>query len=132
MNFIKQFLHRWYDFDRKSERSTKEGGQAQNRDFYTILHAEYQWRKTRNEFIRANPNCAICGYGKKIEVHHIHPWSLFPGLRYDFSNLISLCDACHFRFGHGLNWKKWNPEVNGLAYTAKSFLDDIRDDAEED
>ncbi len=132
MSLIKEFYHRWFHNKKPSDLKVRNSGEG---SLYvrlsSILHSEYQWRKTRNAFIKEHPNCSICMNNKDIEVHHIRPWNLFPHLRYEFSNLISLCQPCHFRFGHGRNWKKWNPEINEFAIASKDFLDDIRDEADD-
>jgi hypothetical protein len=87
-----------------------------------ILHADYKWRKVRNEFVHdAQPCCQLCGYQKKLEVHHALPWHQFPDLRYMADNLITLCDACHFRFGHHHNWKKYNSFIFSLAKQVQSM-----------
>lgn len=55
------------------------------------------WRKIRERYAKAHPLCEEClkvGIIKPVEeVHHIKPvkW----GGTNDFSNLISLCKACH-------------------------------------
>ena len=57
-----------------------------------------------------------CGCKKKLNVHHILPWSKFPGLRYAIANGITLC-------------KKHHAVVKGkeLDY-AQTFIRIIRDD----
>lgn len=82
----------------------------------------YEWRKTRNHFFARNPLCAMCSADKDIQVHHILPWHLYPELRYTTTNLVSLCQPCHFRFGHGRDWKAYNPDINNLAVAAQRSL----------
>lgn len=90
-------------------------------DLFTILHADYQWRKVRNEFVHdAQPICQMCGYQKNLEVHHALPWHHFPDYRYTPDNLITLCDACHFRFGHYQDWKNYNSFIFSLAKQAQA------------
>lgn len=51
------------------------------------------WRKkvlTRDKFC-----CQMCGYTKKLNVHHIKRWADFPALRFEISNGIALCNKCH-------------------------------------
>jgi len=79
------------------------------------LHSEWEWRKVRKKHLIIQPRCQACGTTKKLEVHHIRPWHLFPLLRYALQNLVTLCRCCHFRFGHWLDWKKWNPEVKKVC-----------------
>lgn len=59
--------------------------------------------------------CQRCGTEKigsvKFHAHHIHPWALYPDLRLEQSNLITLCDTCH-------RWVHSKQNVN-LDYLAK-------------
>lgn len=76
-----------------------------------------RWPKLRLEFLKENTKCAVCSGTKKLEVHHIKPFSKFPELELDKSNLIVLCEAkrlgvnCHQLWGHLGNWKKINEGV---------------------
>lgn len=36
-----------------------------------------------------------CGSKQKLNVHHIQKWSAAASLRYELSNLITLCRKCH-------------------------------------
>jgi hypothetical protein len=63
-----------------------------------------RWRpKTTEtkEWVRAimerdNFTCQDCKVrGGRLEVHHIKPWVLFPELRLDKSNGVTLCRDCH-------------------------------------
>lgn len=36
-----------------------------------------------------------CRRRKRLQVHHIIPWSVRPDLRYELSNMITLCYDCH-------------------------------------
>lgn len=57
--------------------------------------AEYQnWRKA--VYKRDNYTCQSCGKkGTTLNAHHIKAWKLFPKLRYDISNGVTLCEKCH-------------------------------------
>ncbi|MCK9433727.1 MAG: HNH endonuclease [Candidatus Cloacimonetes bacterium] len=92
------------------------------------LRSEYAWTKVRNEYFADHPLCQVCHYNKDGQVHHKKPWHLFEDLRYEPTNLITLCQPCHFRLGHGRNWKKWNPEIQELSEGVQEWLDDIRDE----
>ena len=78
---------------------------------WSVLHADYQWRQTRNEFIELQPRCQCCAREKNLQVHHVLPWHLFPSFRYDLNNLLTMCQACHLRLGHMNNWKKFNYRI---------------------
>jgi 5-methylcytosine-specific restriction endonuclease McrA len=51
----------------------------------------WAWSATRSAWLRAHPDCAVCG-ARATEVDHVVPRSL--GGR-DRDNLQSLCQACH-------------------------------------
>lgn len=93
---------------------------SESTPLFGILHAEYEWRKVRGEFIQLQPCCQMCGGTKELNVHHIYPWHLFPHLRYHLHNLLTLCRHCHFRFGHNRNWKAYNPKVLDLCKMAQA------------
>jgi len=75
---------------------------------YIESNRSIYWSKTRNEYIKHYPVCEICVREAKV-VHHIIPVHIHSGLELSWSNLISLCDNCHFKYGHLENWKSWNP-----------------------
>ncbi len=52
-----------------------------------------QWRRVRNEAIRRNPFCAICGTRRNLQVHHIVPFRLSFDNSQD--NLVPLCQKHH-------------------------------------
>lgn len=57
---------------------------------------EYKrWIKTifsRDQFTCQWPNCTQT---KKLNAHHIHKWSDYPGLRFHLNNGITLCKHHH-------------------------------------
>ena len=67
--------------------------------------SEYKaWR--RAVFERDDFTCQTCGKrGIKLNAHHKKSYAWYPELRYDISNGITLCEACHKslhrRRGHG-------------------------------
>lgn len=79
------------------------------------LRRNPRWDELADEHLRENACCAACGGKKKLQVHHIKPFHLFPELEMEPSNLITLCDAnykhCHFIVGHLCSWHSWNPDV---------------------
>ena len=71
-----------------------------------------RWRSVRNQHLKEFPECAACGRKDNLEVHHIIPYNVDPDKELDRSNLITLCGKyCHFVFGHFMNWKSWNENV---------------------
>jgi predicted secreted acid phosphatase len=47
----------------------------------------------------------------RVEVHHIFPVHLVPGLELVPTNLITLCRPHHFELGHHKDWADYNPDV---------------------
>lgn len=71
-----------------------------------------KWASVRKEHLIKQSQCTICGSTSKLEVHHIVPVHVDPTKELDADNLITLCDKyCHFIFGHLMNWKSWNPDI---------------------
>lgn len=73
------------------------------------------WRKVREEHLRNNPECAVCGRRKNLVPHHVVPVHVDPSLELEPHNLITLCEGpsfnCHLFFGHLRDWSSFNPEV---------------------
>lgn len=67
------------------------------------------WFSWRREHI--HPNCDICGTTKKLELHHILPFHLFPSQEKNPDNVVTLCRRCHKIFGHLDNFYSYNPDV---------------------
>jgi len=76
------------------------------------------WRKLRKEVIKKSKVCAVCGYAKKLEGHHILPRHIFPQYALIEQNIIVLCNDCHFHIGHWNDWKDYNPSIRRLAAEA--------------
>ena len=59
------------------------------------------WRRCRDAFAAKHPLCCRCLQGGRVtpmrEVHHIRSVRSAPELRLDWSNLMSLCHACHMQ-----------------------------------
>lgn len=73
-----------------------------------------QWDNVRDEHVLNNPTCAACGSIKRIQVHHIQPYHLYPELELEPTNLITLCmdvEECHLLLGHGDNFRMFNPDI---------------------
>lgn len=72
----------------------------------------------QNALIRDNFKCFICKKNNEpLEVHHIESWSEKPELRFKITNLISLCEVCHFYHAHSNNCNEINIEWK------KKFMD---------
>jgi 5-methylcytosine-specific restriction protein A len=70
-----------------------------------------KWRKLEGEFSKIHKDCKFCGSKKKLQVHHMKPFHLYPELELEVSNLIMLCLRCHLLFGHLGNFRSYNPEI---------------------
>lgn len=80
------------------------------------------WRKKRREWLTNNPCCAACGGEWELVVHHKYPvgWPGGRALELNDANLITLCERydCHYRVGHLLSWRSYNPNVDADAATS--------------
>lgn len=75
-----------------------------------------KWSTVRNQFIKDNPICAVCGKTKNLTVHHKKPFHLFPKEELNPKNLVTLCESrgmnCHITFGHLGNFQHFNETVD--------------------
>jgi len=70
------------------------GKRNEGSNFYYRTDAWKKWREAI--FKRDNYTCALCKkYGGKLEPHHIKMFSLYPDIRFDEDNGITLCKSCH-------------------------------------
>ncbi|MCX6822361.1 MAG: HNH endonuclease [Candidatus Aenigmarchaeota archaeon] len=70
-----------------------------------------KWRPTRKNHLIKEPCCQICASKKKLEVHHIIPFSIDPSKELLDENLVTLCIYCHFIFGHLGKWASYNENL---------------------
>ncbi len=80
-----------------------------------------KWPAVRADHLKAHPTCAACGTRDRLEVHHIYPFA-WPGgadLELSASNLLTLCEVCHFSEGHLCDWKSMNHHV--ISDAAEKF-----------
>lgn len=77
------------------------------------------WRSLRKEILKTQIECHVCGYEKKLEVHHITPRHVSPELALKWDNLIVLCRDCHFHIGHWCDFHESNPDVVEIAELAR-------------
>lgn len=66
-----------------------------------------EWKDWRKQvFERDNYTCQSCGKrGCVIHPHHIKKRSVFPELKFDINNGVTLCNRCHIKL-HSLDWLK--------------------------
>jgi len=92
-----------------------------------------RWPSVRDEHLKNNPTCAVCGGTKKLEVHHIIPFSNDPELELDPNNLITLCESasngilCHQCVGHAGSYRRYNPNVVEDAIRIKRMFEERLD-----
>ena len=73
-----------------------------------------EWHRVREEFLKENSECAICGTNKNLNVHHKKPFHLYPELELDKNNLVTLCMSkreCHLLIAHGGLFSAYNPHI---------------------
>lgn len=70
-----------------------------------------KWRSLRDNYLKKNNKCIACGTDSNLQIHHMIPVSVDPSKELCEANLCTLCEKCHFVFGHLHNWKNYNPEV---------------------
>lgn len=83
-----------------------------------------KWNYLRKNYLIENNKCIACGTTKKLNVHHIEPVHVNYLRELDENNLCTLCQTCHFVFGHLHNWSNFNPKV---LEDAKSHLKRIKE-----
>lgn len=72
------------------------------------------WNSVKNQFLKENNRCAVCGSKKRLNVHHKKPFHLYPELELDSDNLITLCMSkkeCHLVIGHGSYFSAYNKNI---------------------
>jgi len=91
---------------------------------FAIVHPKQflSWRKARKAYIKEYPACELCTHHKKLNVHHIRPRHLFPELVLAWENFITLCRACHYRYGHcAKSWKDYDSTVTLLKRILENY-----------
>lgn len=90
----------------------------QFRDLGVATRRSGQWPTVEKSWLEEHPTCAICGDTKRIQVHHIVPFSTNPRLELDKTNLLSACmgkKECHLIICHGDNFRKYCEDVRKYA-----------------
>jgi len=76
-----------------------------------------KWSGVCREFLQTHSVCAVCSTQKDLQFHHIIPFHLYPDLKLNPDNLITLCTSkywgfnCHLIAGHGWNFRYENPWI---------------------
>src|SRR5262249_39414671 len=66
----------WYSYNQRDNHYRWAGGQHDRMNPEGV-----RWRKAVLK--RDRKRCRLCGAGKKLEAHHIHPFGLFPEIRWE-------------------------------------------------
>jgi hypothetical protein len=80
----------WYSHNQRDNHYLWAGGQSER-----MNPDAAKWRKAVLK--RDRKRCRVCQAAKKLEAHHIHPFTTHPEIRWEVSNGIVLCHACHVK-----------------------------------
>jgi 5-methylcytosine-specific restriction endonuclease McrA len=90
----------------------------------TSVKRSSRWPYARKKHLKTEPACQWCGADLHLQVHHIQPFHLFPGLELVPSNFITLCETpnynCHRKVGHLGAWVRWNPNARVICEERKA------------
>lgn len=76
-----------------SDNPAWKGGTTTGRRVLEMQGIYKAWK--RKVFERDKYRCSMCGSKRQIEAHHIKTFALYPELRTDLDNGITLCNECH-------------------------------------
>lgn len=68
----------------------------------------WKWPQVRDNHLKKEPDCQLCGVLDDVEVHHILAIWLRPDLELCPDNLMTLCRPHHFLCGHLCDWSTLN------------------------
>ena len=76
------------------------------------------WRRLREQVLREEPLCYLCGRRPSTTVDHVWPLSKYPHLAHDRQNLRGSCRFCNLSKGTGLPklLQRRNPNVSQLRW----------------
>lgn len=70
---------------------------------YTRQRTWYDNKQLRINVCNRDKNkCTQCSSTDRLHVHHLKPWKMYPELRFDMNNCITLCISCHMRLERNL------------------------------
>jgi len=70
-----------------------DGGHSPERQ---SKYARAAWKSlAKSILLRDDYTCQRCGLKNKLVVHHIKKWSRYPELRFEPTNLLTVCEVCH-------------------------------------
>ena len=83
----------------------KELPKLQGAHYKRDVILEGQWAKDIKT--RDNWQCRECGDNKKLHAHHLYPRAVFPEIRYNINNGITLCSKCHKKIHSDVKLTLW-------------------------
>jgi len=79
-----------------------------------LLRKSTSFKNWRNSvFKRDNYFCQECGSKNDLHPHHIKRFAIYPDLRFEISNGLTLCSKCHGKI-HGINFSKFGHYITCL------------------
>ena len=88
-----------------------------------------KWPAIRADHLRREPRCVACGTSEHLNVHHVRPFQFYPELELKDTDdqLVTLCETpdreCHRLFGHGGNFRLWNPNARRDAMRYRQLIE---------
>ena len=59
-------------------------------------YAKSEWQNLAKAIRKRDGlRCCLCGKRARLEIHHVKSWAEYPDLRFEPTNLITLCPQCH-------------------------------------
>jgi hypothetical protein len=97
---------KWSPERRQEWSERKKGAGNQNwKDGATkkskLVRATWQYREWSEAVKQRDGQCLRCGSTEKLHAHHVERFIKNPEKRFDLSNGITLCKACHHKEHHG-------------------------------
>jgi len=82
---------------------------------------KFRQQMQKRIFERDRYKCVLCNEkGGYLSVDHIKPWSKYPKLRFEESNLRTLCRPCHYEVTFGKEMVAGTKWGHGLTKENKS------------
>lgn len=83
----------------------------------TFSKRDSRWPRLRKAYLKTHGECVVCGSTKRLEVHHVLPFHLYPERELDLTNLVTLCESskrgfnCHLFVGHMGSYRTYNKQI---------------------